>query len=135
MASVLVDTSAIFALLNPEDDHHRKAVAVNEVLIRRKVALVLPNFLLAESHAIINKRLGAPSARAFLHAALQDYDIERVTLEDEWAAQAILQHPGKTAGVSYFDAVAAALAERLQIHEIFTFDRHFTLLGFKAAGA
>src|SRR5262249_26457613 len=109
MASVLIDTSALFALLNADDEHHQKAIAINETLIHRQVTLVLPNFLLAESHTIINKRLGPKRARQFLNAALQEFEIERVTIEDEWAAQAILQGTSQTKDLSYFDAVAVSM--------------------------
>jgi predicted nucleic acid-binding protein len=131
MDKVLLDTSAIFALLNAD---HKNAFSINQALIRRRVVLVLPNFLLAESHAILNKRLGPPAARAFLNAALQEYEIERATLEDEWTAHALLQQTSRSKDLSYFDAVAIAMAERLEISEAFSFDRHFKLAGLKLAG-
>jgi len=128
-ARVLVDTSALYALANPEDAHHTRALEIHRSLIRRKVNLVLPNFLLAESHTIINRRLGPHAAREFLNVAIQDFEIERVTLEDEWAAHALLQEVSRGKDLSYFDAVAVSVAERLGAEEIFTFDRHFALLG------
>ena len=33
--------------------------------------------------------------------------------------------------LSYFDAIAVAIAERLQINEIFSFDSHFEMMGLK----
>jgi len=87
--------------------------------------------LLAESHTIINRRLGPRPARDFLNAAVQDFQIERVTVEDEWAAHAMLQKISRRRDLSYFDAVAIALAERLGIDEVFSFDRHFTLMGLR----
>ena len=131
MADVLLDSSAIFALLNPNDDHHAKAVAIDESLTKRKVTFILPNFLLAEAHTLLNRRLGPQVARAFLNGALQDYEIERVTMEDEQTAHAILQEVSRTKGLSYFDAVAVAVAERLSIREVFSFDAHFALAGLK----
>ncbi len=135
MAEVLLDTSAIFALLNRDDPHHARAVTIHQSLIHRQAVLVLPNFLLAESHAIINKRLGSRAARDFLQGALRDFEIQRVTLEDEWAAQGILQNVTRSKALSYFDAVAVALAERLGISEVFTFDKHFRLMGLKPVTA
>lgn len=126
---VLVDTSALYALANPDDTHHTRAQAIHQSLIRRKLTLVLPNFLLAETHTIINRRLGSHAAREFLTLALQDFEIERVTLEDEWAAHALLQDVRQGKDVSYFDAVAVAVAERLGMDEVFTFDRHFARMG------
>ncbi|MBI2119292.1 MAG: PIN domain-containing protein [Elusimicrobia bacterium] len=134
MASILLDSSAIFALINLEDSHHENALIINDSLIHRHVTLILPNFLLAESHTILNKRLGPNVARDFLNAALQDFEIERVTIEDEWAAHAILQQVTKKKDISYFDAILVAVAERLGIDEVFTFDHHFRLLGLKMVG-
>jgi len=135
MADVLLDTSAIFALLNPDDDHHAGAVAINDRLIRQKATLILPNFLLAECHAILNKRLGPRAARGFLNAALQDFQIERISVEDEWTAHAMLQNVSRQRDLSYFDAVAVALAQRLQISDVFSFDRHFAIMGLKLLSA
>lgn len=131
MDKVLLDTSGLFALLNPDDDHHKKSLEINNSLITRQVTLIFPNFLLAESHAIINKRLGPRPAREFLNAALRDFQIERITVEDEWAAHAMLQTTSRRRNLSYFDAVAIALAERLGIEEVFSFDSHFRLMGLK----
>lgn len=129
MDKVLLDTSVIYALWDADDDHHRKAVSIRQRLISRKVNLVLPNFILAESHTILNKRLGPQAARDFLNSALQEYEIERATLEDEWAAYALLQQTSRAKDLSYFDAVAIAMADRLGIEEVFSFDRHFKLAG------
>lgn len=134
MDKVLLDTSAVYALLDADDDHHRKAAAISQRLIDRKVVLVLPNFILAEAHAILNKRLGPQAARDFLNSALQEYEIVRATLEDEWAAYALLQQTSRAKDLSYFDAVAIAMADRLGIGEVFSFDRHFKLAGLSLAG-
>ncbi len=133
MDKVLLDTSGLFALFNEDDSYHKQSLKINDSLIRRKVTLILPNFLLAESHTIINKRLGPRHAREFLNAALLDFHIERVTIDDEWAAHAMLQTISRQRDLSYFDAVAIALAERLGIEEVFSFDRHFSLMGLKLA--
>ena len=129
----MLDTSGLFALLNPEDAYHIQSLEINKKLIERQVSLVLPNFLLAECHTIINKRLGFGPAREFLNAALQDFQIERITVEDEWAAHAMLQTTSHRRNLSYFDAAAIALARRLGIHEVFSFDRHFRLMGLTLA--
>ncbi len=128
----MLDTSAIYALWDADDDHHRKAAAISQSLIARKVVLILPNFLLAETHTILNERLGPRAARDFLNSALQEYEIERATLEDEWAAYALLQQTSRAKDWSYFDAVA--IADRLGIGDIFNFDRHFKSAGMSLAG-
>lgn len=131
MAEILVDTSALFALLNSEDDHHAKAARTHERLVRQKASLILPNFILAETHAILNKRVGPRAALDFLNAALRDFEMERVSLEDEWSAHAILQTATRARSLSYFDAILVAVAERRKISEIFSYDRHFELMGLR----
>jgi len=134
MDKVLLDTSGLFALVNQDDAHHGQASEIYSSLIMRNVVLILPNFLLAETHAIINKRLGPRPAREFLNAALVDFQIERITVEDEWAAHAMLQAISRQRDLSYFDAVAIALAQRLGINEVFSFDRHFSMMELKQLG-
>jgi predicted nucleic acid-binding protein len=135
MDKVLVDTSGLFALIDQGNIHHKLALKINVSLINRNATLILPNFLLAECHTIINKRLGPRPARDFLNAALLDFHLERITIEDEWAAHAMLQTISRQRDLSYFDAVAIALAERLRITEIFSFDQHFTMMGLKLSEA
>jgi len=131
MNRILVDTSALYALIDQNDSHHSQAAKILASLLPQAPQLVVPNFLLAETHTIINRRIGPREALRFLKGALLDYQIERVTVEDEHRAVALLQRISVSRDFSYFDAVAAALAERLGIEEVFTFDRHFTLLGLK----
>jgi len=66
---------------------------------------------------------------------LLDYHIERVTLEDESRAIVLLQGISSSKNYSYFDAVAAALAQRLAIADVFSFDRHFQRLGLRLVTA
>ena len=131
MNRILVDTSALYALIDQNDSHHAEAAKILASLLPLAPQLVVPNFLLAETHTIINRRIGPREALRFLKGALLDYQIERVTVEDEHRAVAMLQRISVSRDFSYFDAVAAALAERLGIEEVFTFDRHFALLGLK----
>ena len=130
MADILLDTGFLYALADQDDDHHSRSKAVL-AQVTKEDSLVLPNFLLAETHTVINKRLGPQAAKAFLNAAIQDYHVERVTSEDEMAAHALLQEVSRSRDFSYFDAAACAVALRLGIERVFTFDRHFQQLGFE----
>jgi predicted nucleic acid-binding protein len=66
MAQTLVDTSAIYALLDRNDANHRKAVTLLRVLQRRSLMPVLSNFIVAECHALLLSRLGPKTARDWL---------------------------------------------------------------------
>jgi predicted nucleic acid-binding protein len=128
MAQVLADTSAIYALIDRDDAHHRKAANLLRSLPRRRITLLLTNFLVAECHALLLSRLGADMARDWLFK--QIWPVERVTPQDEERAREIIKrYTDKT--FSYTDATSFAVMERLRIGETFAFDPHFQQYGFR----
>lgn len=128
MAQLLVDTSAVYALIDRDDTYHRKAVSLLRSLPRRGLNPLLTNFIVAESHALLLSRLGAEVARDWL--LRQIWPVERVTHQDEAGAREIIQrYTDKT--FSYTDATSFAVMERLGIQEAFAFDPHFRQYGLK----
>lgn len=128
MAQLLVDTSAVYALIDRDDTYHRKAVSLLRSLPRRGLNPLLTNFIVAESHALLLSRLGAEVARDWL--LRQIWPVERVTPQDEARAREIIQkYIDKT--FSYTDATSFAAMERLGIKEAFAFDPHFRQYGLK----
>jgi len=131
MAQALVDTSAVYALIDRDDANHRKAVSILRSLPRRGLTPVLSNFIVAESHALLLSRLGSQVARDWL--LKQIWPIEPVTSVDERKAKEIIQrYEDKT--FSYSDATSFALMERLGLREAFAFDVHFRQYGLKLLG-
>lgn len=128
MAQTLVDTSAVYALLDRDDANHRKAVTILRSLSRRGLTPVLSNFIVAESHALLLSRLGSQIARDWL--LKQIWPIEPITEVDERKAREIIQrYEDKT--FSYTDATSFALMERLGLKDAFAFDIHFRQYGLK----
>lgn len=103
MAQTLVDTSAVYALLDRNDANHRKAVTVLRPLPRRGLTPVLSNYIVAESHALLLSRLGPKIARDWIMK--QIWPIEPITVSDEKKAREIIdRYEDKT--FSYTDASA-----------------------------
>jgi predicted nucleic acid-binding protein len=128
MAQTLVDTSAVYALLDRDDANHRKAVTILRSLPRRGLTPVLSNFIVAESHALLLSRLGPEIARGWL--IKQVWPIEPITAVDEKKAREIIErYEDKT--FSYTDATSFALMERLELKEAFAFDAHFRQYGLR----
>ena len=128
MAQLLVDTSAVYALIDRDDAYHRKAVSLLRSLPRRGSKPLLTNFIVAESHALLLSRLGPEIARDWL--LRQVWPVEPVTPQDEAKAREIIQrYTDKT--FSYTDATSFAMMERLGIREAFAFDPHFRQYGLK----
>ena len=128
MAQLLVDTSAVYALIDRDDTYHRKAVSLLRSLPRRGLRPLLTNFVVAESHALLLSRLGAEIARDWL--LRQIWPVERITPEDEEKARKIIRRYSDKS-FSYTDATSFAVMERLGIKEAFAFDPHFRQYGLK----
>ena len=128
MAQLLVDTSAVYALIDRDDTYHRKAVSLLRSLPRKGLTPLLTNFIVAESHALLLSRLGAEIARDWL--LRQIWPVEPVTPQDEAKAREIIQRYTDKS-FSYTDATSFAVMERLGIKEAFAFDPHFRQYGLK----
>jgi predicted nucleic acid-binding protein len=131
VARVLVDTSAVYALLDRDDARHQAAKGSLENLTRVRSEPLLTNFLVAECHALCLARLGAGVARKWLLTNV--WAIERVTPDDEAAAREIIRkYTDKT--FSYTDATSFAVMERLGLRTAFAFGLHFRQYGFQVVG-
>jgi len=131
VARVLVDTSAVFALLDRSDVKHAAARRVLTELKQRRTSPLLTNFIVAESHALALSRLGAEIARRWLLGNV--WPIERVTEDDEAKARTIIARFTDKA-FSYTDATSFAVMERLGLKVAFAFDPHFRQYGFQVLG-
>ena len=131
MARILVDTSAVFALLDRSDHCHGAARKTLEGLRRRRAEPLLTNFIIAESHALSLSRLGAEVARRWLLG--NTWPVERVSEDDESRARSIIAHYADKS-FSYTDATSFAVMERLGLKTAFAFDPHFRQYGFQVLG-
>lgn len=131
MARILVDTSAVYALLDRNDRCHDAAREALESLRKRRTEPLLTNFIVAECHALSLFRLGADMARKWLLGNI--WPVERVSVEDETKARVIIgQYTDET--FSYTDATSFAVMERLGVKTAFAFDPHFRQYGFLVVG-
>lgn len=128
MERFFVDTSGVFSLLCRNDKNHSNAKRILKLAGENKWQPVLTNFIVAETHALLSRRLGSEAARHWLiHST---WPVERITEKDEKRAKEIVvDYVDKS--FSYTDATSFAVMERLGIKKVFTFDRHFEQFGFE----
>jgi predicted nucleic acid-binding protein len=63
--TVFIDTSAFLSILDADDENHPRAKVKWEDLISKKAILVCSNYILVETFALIQHRLGIEAVRAF----------------------------------------------------------------------
>ena len=131
MSRVFVDTSAILALVNPDDRHHRKAVRIFERLRGNEAGLVSTSFVLLETYAIVGSRVGLDAVGALRADFAPLLDV--VWVDRDLFERSLDRLLGKEAPrVSLVDTASFLVMRRERIDDAFVFDRHFAEAGFSA---
>lgn len=124
--AVLWDSSAILALLDADDADHGHATAAADRIVSERRPSFVTNYIEAEAHALLVRKLGRSIAREWLLAG--GLPVLRVLPEEEERAKAILaSHRDKD--WSLCDAISFAVLESRGARTAFTFDRHFRQYG------
>ncbi len=126
---VFIDTSAFYALLDRDDENHRKAKNAWADLLKKDDTLVTNNYVLVETFTLIQHRLGVDAVRGFQNDILPLLNIEFVVPE--------LHRPGVSAllaasrrNLSLVDCVSFEMMRTLEVKMAFAFDPHFKEQGF-----
>ena len=129
MNGVFVDTSAFYAVLDRDDANHARARAAWERLLRGET-LLTHNYVLVETAALLQYRLGLPAWRAFSTEILPLLQVEWVTEARHRAAlEAVLAASRRK--LSLVDCVSFQAMRDCGLNRAFCFDAHFHEQGFK----
>lgn len=128
--SVFVDTSALLAVLDANDQFHPRARAVWTDLIGRAEDLVSTNYVLVETFALAQHRLGMEAVRTLEEDVLPVIRIHWVGEADHQTGVTALLTAGRRQ-LSLVDCVTFVTMRGLHIKTAFAFDRHFTEQGFE----
>ena len=79
--NVFIDTSAFYAVLDRDDDNHQKAKKAWIDQVRSENILVTTNYVLVETFALLQHRLGMDAVRGFQDDVTPLVNIEFVTFE------------------------------------------------------
>ncbi|MBL7202546.1 MAG: PIN domain-containing protein [Anaerolineae bacterium] len=127
--SVFVDTSALFAVLDVDDQNHRSAERAWAELVNQRASLVSTNYVLLETFALVQQRLGTVAVRAFQEDVVPVLRVEWVT-ETQHTTGVTALLTASSRRLSLVDCVSFATMRRLGIKTAFVFDRHFSEQGF-----
>jgi uncharacterized protein len=131
--TVLTDTSALFAVLDADDANHVRAKPKWIELISRDDTLICTNYILVESFALINRRLGWNALKAFQEYILPMIQIEWIDEKVHMAASGIYFQPFKKS-ISLVDCSSFVVMRKYGIDTVFAFDIHFKKEGFICLG-
>ena len=129
--SVVVDTSALFALLDRRDAHHAAAVAFwtdpdDEDLVTHAYVVV-------ESVALVRSRLGPAGVAALVDDLLPGIRVEMV--DRPLHEMSLVDFRGIGGGTSLVDRVTLAFAARHGIQRAFAFDADLAGAGLAPVAA
>jgi len=127
--NIFIDTSAFFALLDGDDAHHKKAKGVWGEVLKPENNLVTTNYVLIESFALIQNRLGLDALKEFQNDILPLIGIEWVPAHIHARAVSALLAVSKKS-LSLVDCVSFEVIRYLGISKVFCFDPHFCEQGF-----
>lgn len=123
---VLWDSSAILALLDADDADHTRAVAAADRIVAERRPSFVTNYIEAEAHALLLRKLGRVIARQWLLTGGLPV-LRAVPQEEERAKTILATHTDKD--WSLCDTISFAVLESRGARIVFTFDRHFRQYG------
>jgi len=130
---VFVDTSALLALLVPTDRAHPAASQAFDRLRARAAPLVTSSYVMVETYALLQRRLGLEAVRAFRDEFAPLLEVLWVGREThEKALDELLSRTG--AAPSLVDVTSFVLMRAAGIDRAFVFDRDFEIEGFWPVG-
>ncbi len=128
--SIFIDTSAFLAVLDKDDEHHNLSAEVWRNILLSAETLVTTNYILVETFALVQHRLGMPAVKVFQEDIIPALSIQWIDHASHQAAAAIMP-TAKRKKLSLVDCVSFETMRRLGIKPSFTLDRHFKEQGFK----
>lgn len=127
--NLFIDTSAFYALLDRDDDHHQRAAGAWGKIIETGARLITSNYILVETVALLQSRLGIEAVRSFQTEMVPAIHVEYVNADLHRVGISSLISAGKRK-LSLVDCVSFEIMRQLGLTHVFAFDAHFGRQGF-----
>lgn len=129
---IFLDTSAIYALADRADPNHQRAARHFATALASEERFLTHSYVLVESMALLQHRLGLAQALAFAEDA-RKFEVEWVTSAVHARAVARLRKAGRRQ-MSLVDCVSFLTMQARGVDTAFAFDTHFEDEGFRILG-
>jgi predicted nucleic acid-binding protein len=128
--SLFVDTSALYATMDRDDEFHGRASVRWKECLSGTELLVTSNYILVETLALVQSRLGMEATRLLASDVVPALEIEWISADDHRAAlEAVLAANRRS--LSFVDCASFQVMRRLGLRSAFAFDPHFAEQGFQ----
>ena len=129
--TVFVDSSALYAVLDRDDSNHAAAAEVWRRLVKDGEDLLTHNYVLVESCALAQRRLGAAALRVLNQDIVPLFRVEWISEGRHRRAVDMAVAAGRKK-LSVVDCASFVVMRETGVREAFCFDRHFGEFGFEA---
>jgi len=127
--AIFVDTSALLPILNQDDVDFPAAQRIWERLAKEQAALVTSSYVLVETVALIQNRLGMAAVQDFQESIVPLFQVVWITEALHQIGVAALLVVNRRQ-LSLVDCVSFVVCRQRQIEQVFAFDAHFSEQGF-----
>lgn len=133
---IFVDSSAWIGIVMKEDQYHEKAVGIFDRLTESWEILVTTDYILSETYTYLRYHTRNFKQIHTFNSMIQETEEKKLLLL-RWVTEKTFKEAGNLfiqrleQGFSFVDCVSFVVAKELKITDIFSFDRDFTLMGFK----
>jgi predicted nucleic acid-binding protein len=127
---VFVDTSAFYALMDRSDNNFEKAAGLWKSFLERDFYLQTSNYVIVETLALLQSRLGFEAANLWYRNVLSLVEILWIDgLMHNLAYELWLGFGRKK--LSFVDCVSFITMRHYKVEKVFGFDKHFVEQGFE----
>lgn len=127
---VFVDTSAFYALMDRSDSNYEQAADLWASLLEKDLCLCTGNYIIIETLALLQSRLGFEAANLWYRDVLSLAEILWFDVSMHNLAYELWLSLGRRK-LSFVDCVSFVAMRRYKVEKVFSFDRHFVEQGFE----
>ena len=129
---IFLDTSAVYAIADVADPNHARASERLQAALGKPEAVLIHNYVILESVALIQRRLGLQAAIAFLKGVYL-LQVHWVTQDEHQAAVEMLELRNRRT-LSLVDCVSFVVMKERGITTALAYDSDFDREGFHTRG-
>jgi len=128
--TTFVDTSAFLAILDADDQYHAQARNAWEGMVSQEESLLCTNYILVETFALVQNRLGMEAVRTLQEDVLPLVGVEWMDAQSHYSSVMAMLIAGRRR-LSLVDCASFETMRRLGVFTAFAFNPDFEDQGFE----